>query len=70
MAGERVMIRWRDDRNASWQDEIQQEVEGQMDYLYLHVPNAYRARQYEISFTENLPFVLISMEEEVELLGY
>ncbi len=70
MAGERVMIRWRNDHNASWQDEIQQEVNGKMDFLYVAIPQIYRTRQYEISFTENRPFVLISMEEEVEVLGY
>lgn len=64
------MIRWRDDRNAEWQNEIQQEVTGQMDFLYVASPQSYRTRQYEISFTDNLPFVLISMEEEVEALGY
>ena len=65
-----VMIRWRDDRARQWQEERQQIVSEKLDFLFVAVPGTYRTRQYEISFTDEAPFVLISMEEEVEFLDH
>jgi len=69
-AASNAMIRWRDDRAQAWQPEVMQSVTEKLDFLYVASPNTYRTRQYEISFTDNEPFVLIGMEEEVEVLGY
>jgi len=65
-----VMIRWRDDRAQAWQPEVLQSVTEKLDFLFVASPNTYRTRQYEISFTDNEPFVLIGMEEDVTPLEY
>ena len=65
-----VMARWRDDKSPNFYPEKTQEISGELDWVYFHVPGMYRARQYEISFSENLPFTLLRIEEEVEVLDY
>lgn len=64
-----VMIRHRDDRAQEWQPEKMQSVTEKLDWCYFSVPGTYRTRQIELSFTDNSPFVLIMVEEEVDLLG-
>lgn len=64
-----IMVRWRDDREQKWKDERQQELTERLDWAYFQTPGIYRTRQYEISVTDNTPFVLISAEEDVEVLN-
>ena len=66
----KVMVQWRDDASPAFYNEREQEISTELDWLYFHTPGIFRTRQYEIRFTENLPFVLIAMEEEVELLDH
>lgn len=63
-----VMVRWRDDGAKIWYDEKQQEVSKPLDFLFFGTPGIYRTRQWEIAFTDNLPFSIITIEEEVEVL--
>jgi len=63
-----VMVRWRDDASPEFYSERLQEIDKVLDFLYFSVPGEYRARQYEISFTDDLPFALIAVEEQVEVL--
>ncbi len=65
-----VMVRWRNDALPEFESERIQAIRSPLDWLYFQTPGHYRTRQYEISFTDNLPFTVIAMEEEVELLGY
>jgi hypothetical protein len=65
-----VMVRRRNDRAQEWEPEILQEVTEKLDWCYFSVPGTFRTRQIEISFTDDSPFVLIQVEEEVEILGY
>jgi hypothetical protein len=64
-----VMVKWRNDAQPSFENERIQTIKEPLDWMEFHTPGQYRARQYEISFTDNLPFTVIAMEEEVELLG-
>jgi len=65
-----VMVRWRDDASPEFYNEREQTVDKELDWLYFHTPGIYRARQLEIKFTDNQPFAVIGIEEEVELLDY
>ena len=65
-----VMVRWRNDNAKVFENERTQEITEDLDYLYFHVPGIYRTRQYEISFTGDLPFILVNLEEEVRPLVY
>lgn len=65
-----VMVRWRNDNAKTFENERIQEIANELDYLYFHTPTIFRARQYEISFTDNQPFALLRLEEGVELLDY
>lgn len=64
-----VMVRWRDDASPEFYSERMQEVDKTLDFLYFHVPGIYRTRQYEFSFTDDLPFSLLAVEEEVEVIN-
>lgn len=63
-----VMVRWRDDGAKSWVNERMQEVSKPLDFLFFHTQGIYRTRQYEFSFTDPVPFSIIMVEEEVEIL--
>jgi hypothetical protein len=41
-----------------------------LDFLYFQTPGIYRSRQLEIKVTDNVPFAVLAIEEEVELLDY
>ena len=66
----KIMVRWRDDANNQWQDERQQDVEGELDFIYFQTPGQYRTRQWEFNLTDAVPFTIIAAEEEVTPLGY
>lgn len=65
----KVMIRWRNDNDMNFENEREQEVSKELDYLFFRTPGIYRTRQYELTFTDNAPFTLINLEEEVKALG-
>ncbi len=65
-----VMVRWRDDFSPEFQNEREQEASKPLDFLYFHTPGIYRSRQLEIKVTDNVPFAVLAIEEEVELLDY
>lgn len=69
----KVMLRWRDD-NADWQMETGVEVSvgqtGEYDFFVkLDRMGTYRTRQYEFSYTNDSDFILVGMEEDVEVLN-
>lgn len=63
-----IMTRWRDDGAKQWVNEREQEISKPLDFVFFHTQGIYRTRQYEFSFTDNLPFSIIMVEEEVEIL--
>jgi hypothetical protein len=65
-----VMVRWRDDASPEFYNEREQEASKLLDFLYFQTPGIYRARQHEIKVTDNVPFAVLAIEEEVELLDY
>ena len=65
-----VMIRWKNNDEPEFTNEKTQEISKELDYIFLKASGIYQTRQYEISFTDDVPFMLINMEEEVVLLGY
>ena len=65
-----VMVRWRDDASPEFYNEREQEASKPLDFLYFHIPGIYRSRQLEIKVTDNVPFAVLAIEEEVELLDY
>lgn len=65
-----VMVAWRDDAVKTFVNERTQEVSGEQDFIYFHTPGIFRTRQYELRFTDNLPFTLVTMEEEVAVIDH
>lgn len=67
-----LVIRWQDDRRNAWSKEhtIQLGRLGQVP-MTLKVPalGMYRSRQWELIAQSAVPFVIVSVEEEAELLG-
>lgn len=64
----KLIVRWRDDAERPWEKEREIELKDgiKMQYIYFYQNGIYRMRQYEIIFTENIPFTLINAEEEVD----
>lgn len=65
-----VMVAWRDDAAKTFINERTQEVHGEQDFIYFHTPGIFRSRQYELRFTDNEPFTLIALEEEVAVIDH
>lgn len=65
-----VMVAWRDDAAKTFINERVQEVRGEQDFIYFHTPGIFRSRQYELRFTDNEPFTLIALEEEVAVIDH
>jgi hypothetical protein len=65
-----VMVKWRDDAAKTFINERVQEVHGEQDFIYFHTPGIFRSRQYELRFTDNEPFTLIALEEEVAVIDH
>lgn len=66
----KLMIRWRDN-NRYWSQEKQIDLglTGETDIVArLTRTGIYRTRQYQISCTENVPYVLVDAEEDIEVL--
>lgn len=67
-----MTIRWRDDGKNKWSNEhfVDLKFTGNTGFTArLHRLGIYRTRQYEIAVTENIPFVLVGMEENIEVLN-
>tara|TARA_R100000093_G_C1945501_1_gene74280 strand:+ start:4120 stop:5535 length:1416 start_codon:yes stop_codon:yes gene_type:complete len=65
-----IMIRYKDDGNLNWSNFLQGSLGklGDNDFFVTFEPmGIYRTRQYEISVTDQVPFVLVSAEEDVEV---
>jgi len=63
-----VMVRWRNNASKEFEKERRQEVSKELDYLFFQCRGIYQTRQYEISFTDSLPFAVLNLEEEVSIL--
>jgi len=68
----KIMVRWRDDNNE-WSMETGLEVNlgeaGDYDYYAtLSRCGQYRTRQWEFSFTHDADFMIVDLEEDVELM--
>jgi len=66
----KLMLRWRDN-NRYWSQEKQIDLglTGETDIVArLTRTGIYRTRQYQISCTENVPYVLVDAEEDIEVL--
>ena len=62
-------IRYRDNGSSIWSnlDRVGMKQEGDTDfYVYYRKPGIYRARQWEFSFTDAAPFVLVEAWEDIE----
>ena len=67
-----VWIRWRDDGNSDWGNKIALDLGkiGYRNYVKEIRPmGIYSSRQYEIIFGDQADYVLVRVEEEMELLG-
>lgn len=65
-----VMIRFKDDGNISWSNFINGSLGklGDKDFFVVFEPmGIYRTRQYEITVTDEVPFILVSGEEHIEV---
>jgi len=66
-----VWIRWRDDGNSDWGNTITLDL-GKLGYRNfikeIRPMGIYSSRQYEIIFGDQADYVLVRVEEEVELL--
>lgn len=66
----KLMLRWRDN-NRYWSQEKQIDMGliGETDIVVrLTRTGIFRTRQYQISCTENVPYVLVDAEEDIEVL--
>jgi hypothetical protein len=67
-----LLVKWRDNGTTTWKTErtIPLGQSGETDFRYkLNIGAPYYSRQYEVSFTDNAPLVLRSIEEDFEYLG-
>lgn len=66
-----ILVRYRDNGTRTWNNIIEVPIgyEGE-DEMYYSVfdQGSYRSRQYEIFCTDNTPFVVVGVEEDVEIL--
>jgi hypothetical protein len=66
-----VMIRWRDDGNATWSNEhvLSLGKVGETEFITKMTRlGIYRSRQYEFSVTDNVPLILIDAEADVDII--
>jgi len=64
----KIMIRYRDDGKSTWSNEKHVSLNRIGDTQFIarmFNQKIYRARQYEIAFTDNAPFVIVGAEENV-----
>lgn len=65
-------LKWRDDGNSNWGKERMFSLQrvGDTDFIArITGLGMYRTRQYEIAMSDKTPFVLVSGEEELEILS-
>ncbi len=65
------MLRWRDDGSKVWSNTIELSLGESGDYEYFVAANRlgmYRTRQYELSVTDGVPFVVAEAMEDIEVI--
>lgn len=62
-----ISIRFRTDRTAEFDPEIQVEIDPRLDFIPVNVPMSYRTRQFEFLYSEPEPLVIMEVEEEVHV---
>lgn len=66
-----MLVRWRDNGLKVWSNyrQIPLGFQGETEFYYsIYQLGSYRARQYEFVVTDDTPFSLVEVEEDVELL--
>lgn len=67
----KMLVRWRDNGSKKWNNyrELMLGFQGDTEFYYsIYQLGSYRARQYEFIVTDDTPFSLIEVEEDVDLL--
>lgn len=60
-----ISVRFRLDRAAEFDPEIQVEIGPRLDFIPINIPMSYRTRQLEFVYTEPEPLVIMEIEEEL-----
>lgn len=67
----KMLVRWRDNGSKVWSNyrNVMLGWQGETEFYYsLFKMGSYRARQYEFTVTDNTPFSIVEVEEDVTLL--
>ena len=62
-----LSVRFKLDRHADFDPEIQYDVEPRLDFIPINIPTIYHTKQFEFSYSDSKPLTIISLEEELRV---